>query len=250
METPLEELETHLRNIGVASGDSLMVHASLRSVGPIEGRAGGLVKTLLSILGNQGILMAYVDFEPTEDMPYFDPQSSPASKDHGILAEVIRTWPTAVRSLNPGGSMSAIGARADWLCQNHPIKYGYGPGTPLAKLVEVGGKVLLLGSHLDHVTILHYVEHCAQLPNKRVIHRTDKILSDEKIIDLEVEEFDTSEPVIENMPEDYFAQITQQFINTGGAQTGKVGNATSFLLPSQAFVKFALDKMEREFGKL
>ena len=189
-----------------------MVHASLRALGPIDGRAEALVRTVLSVLGNQGTLVAYVDFEPTPDIPYFDPQRSPASQEFGFLVEVIRTWPGAVRSLNPGASIVAIGTQAEWLCHGHPINYGYGPGSPFSKLVEIGGKILLLGSDLNNVTILHYAEHCARLPNKRVIQRTDRMLVDETVVDVDIEEFDTSELVIDAMPTDYFAQITQEFV--------------------------------------
>jgi aminoglycoside 3-N-acetyltransferase len=248
METSLIELEKNLRSLGLGAGDTVMVHASLRSVGPVEGRAEGLVRTLLSVLGEPGTLLAYVDFEPTSDTPYFDPQKSPASSDYGILAEVIRSWPNAVRSLNPGASMAAIGARAEWICQDHPLHYGYGPGSPLAKLVEIGGKVLLLGSSLDNVTLLHYAEHWAKLPHKRIIRRTDKILSGNRVVEIEIEEFDTGEVVVSAMPADYFAQITKQFVAAGYAQTGIVGQAPSILLPGQEFVKFAIDKMEQEWG--
>ena len=250
MEISLTQLAHDLRTIGIYPGDAIMVHASLRAVGPVEERAEGVVSALLSVLGDQGTLLAYVDFEPTPDIPYFDPQQSPASTDHGILAEVIRTWPGAVRSLNPGASMAALGARAEWFCQDHPMHFGYGPGSPLAKLVEIGGKVLLVGSDFDNVTLLHYAEHYARLPNKRIIQRTDQVLSDNQVIDVLIEEFDTSEPVIPGMPENYFSQITRQFIETGAAQTGKVGQASSFLLPAAAFVRFAIDQMEQEFGAM
>jgi len=248
MKTSLIELDKSLQQIGLHPGDTVMIHASLRSVGPVEGRAGGIIETLLAVLGDQGTLMAYVDFEPTVDIPYFDPQKSPACADHGVLAEVVRTWPNAIRSLNPGASMVAIGAQAEWICQNHPMHYGYGFGSPLAKLVEVGGKVLLLGSSLDNVTLLHYVEHHANLPNKRIIRRIDNVLDGDTVKAVEIEEFDTSNVVVDGMPDDYFAQITEQFVEFGYAQTGMIGRARSILLPSQAFVQFAIKKMEQEFG--
>ena len=248
MPTSAAQLERDFQNIGIHAGDTIMVHASLRAVGPVENRAEGLVLTLLSVLGEQSTLMAYVDFEPTNDVPYFDPQHSPASSDHGVLAEIIRTWTGAIRSLNPGASMVAIGAHAEWLCNDHPMNYGYGPGSPLAKLVEIDGKVLLLGSDFDNVTILHYAEHCAKLPNKRIIQRTDQVLSGNTVVDVVVEEFDTGDSIVSAMPNDYFAQITQQFVNSGYAQTGLVGQANSVLLPAKDFVAFAIDKMEREFA--
>ena len=225
-----------------------MVHASLRAVGKIDEGAEGLVRTLLSILGKTGMLVAYVDFEPTPELPYFDPRRSPASRDYGILAEVIRTWPGAVRSLNPGASMVAIGAYSQWLCSHHPLHFGYGEGSPLAKLVEVGGKVLLLGSDFDNVTLLHYAESRADLPNKRIIRRTDKVRSGQTIIDVVVEEFDTSEPVLSAMPEHYFAEITQQFIDSGQAHLGIVGQANSVLMSAKVLVDFAINKVEREYG--
>lgn len=201
MEKSAAELEHDFRSIGISAGDTFMIHASLRSVGAVEERAEGLVDVLLSVLGDRGTLLAYVDFEPTNDVPYFDPQKSPARLDHGILAEVIRTWPKSVRSLNPGASMIAIGYRSEWICNNHPMNYGYGPDSPLSKLVEIGGKALLLGSDLDNVTILHYAEHRAKLRNKRVITRTDKILFEGTVIDIIIEEFDTSAPVVNSMPQ-------------------------------------------------
>ncbi len=82
----------------------------------------------------------------------------------GILAEFIRTTPGARRSGNPGASVAAIGAQAEWLTADHPLDYGYGPGSPLAKLVEAGGKVLMAGAPPDTMTLLHHAEHLARIP--------------------------------------------------------------------------------------
>ena len=58
--------------------------------------------------------------------------------------------------------MAAVGAQAEWLTRDHPSDYGYGPGSPLAKLVESGGKVLMLGAPLDTITLLHYAGELRQ----------------------------------------------------------------------------------------
>lgn len=241
-------LQSNLRNLGLVDGDTVMVHASLRAIGPVEGRATGLINSILSVLGPSGTLMAYVDYEPTSEVPYFDLQRSPAMHQYGVLPEIVRTSPGAVRSFHPGASMVAIGAKAEWICCDHSFNYGYGPGSPLGKLVEANGKVLLLGSDLDCVTLLHYVEHCADLPGKRVIHRPEKMLLDGEVIDIVIEEFDTSRVVLDAMPERYFAIITKAFIDAGLARTGLVGRAQTYLLPSREFVSFAHRKMEAEFG--
>lgn len=145
--------------------------------------------------------MAYVDFEPTESVPNFDAQRSPARSEYGVLPEIIRQWPGAVRSLNPGASIVAVGAKAEWLCADHPLSYGYGPRSPFGKLIDCGGKVLPLGSDHNNVTLLHYAEHCAKLPPKRIIRRVYKVRSVNGVAAVEVEEFDTSEPVVSAMPE-------------------------------------------------
>jgi aminoglycoside 3-N-acetyltransferase len=243
-----KQLIGELRALGVSTGDAVMIHASLRAVGPMENRAAGLVQSLIDAIGSEGALLAYVDYEPTPEQPYFDPDKSPACKDYGVLAEIIRTWPGASRSNNPGASMAAIGKKADWFCSDHPINYGYGENTPLARLVEMKGKVLLLGSDLDQVTLLHYAEARAQLPSKRVIRAQYQIMTNGALRSVQAEEFDTSAPVLDDMPEQYFEQITQEFIERGGASSGTVGQAQSYLLPAREFVEFAIEKMEREYG--
>jgi aminoglycoside 3-N-acetyltransferase len=234
-------LTDDLAALGLRPGDTVMVHASMRAVG---GRAEAVVQALLDVLGPFGTLMVYVDFEPTEEVPQFDLARSPAMGDHGVFAEVVRRWSGAIRSANPGASMVALGARAAWLCADHPLNYGYGPGTPLARLVEAQGRVLLLGSHLEHVTLLHHAEHLARLPNKRVIRVEYKIGGET----VEIEEFDTSDGVVEAMPEGYFGSVMRMFVATGQAEAGPVGGATALLMSAEALTRFAVETMERELG--
>jgi len=248
IEAARSNLRQQLLDLELREGDTVMVHASLRAVGPIAGRAATLAEALLGVVGSEGTLMAYVDYEKTDDVPYFDPARSPASGDYGVFAEIVRTWPGAVRSRNPGASTVAIGARAAWLCADHPMDYGYGVGSPLAKLIEGKGKVLLLGSDLDHVTLLHYAEDRATLPNKRVIRVTEPVLVEGQVRDIMIEEFDTSEPILSEMTPHYFEQIISEFIAIGRARSGRVGQALSHLLSASELVAFAIEKMEREFG--
>ncbi len=238
-------LTEQLESLGLRAGNLVMVHASMRRVGV---RTDALMRAMGSVLGPEGTVMAYVDFEPTDALPGFDPLRSPAAKAHGVLAEAIRQWPGAVRSTNPGASMAAIGARAQWLCDDHPLDYGYGPGTPLARLVEADGKVLLLGSDFDHVTLLHYAEHLARLPNKRVVTSTCEVVSEEGPVEVTIQEFDTSQPVVTSMPEKCFELLTQAFVDAGLAHSGQVGGADSHLISAAQLTRFAVAALERDFG--
>ena len=145
--------------------------------------------------------------------------------------------------------MVAIGVGAQWLCEEHPLNYGYGPESPLGKLVSVGGKVLLLGSDLDQVTLLHLAEHLADIPDKRVVTRSLNVLrNDDTAGSVMIEEFDTSRPVVSGMPERFFASVVEEFLATGAASSGLVGQALSYLLPAKELVSHAVSVMERDFG--
>lgn len=260
------QLARDLGVLGVAPGDLVMVHASLRALGPLAGGPEIVMRALLDAVGSEGTLAAYVGWDAapyhhqrrwTEaerarfeaEWPCYDPATSPAARDHGHLAELLRTWPGSRRSPHPEGSFSAVGARAAWLVDEHPRRWGYGPGTPLARLCEGGGKVLLLGSDLANVTLLHHAEHLAELEGKRVIRYRMPVMEEGARRWVEMEEFETGEPIVPWEGEDYFAVITREFLEAGGGASGKVGHAASHLLPAARLVDFAVPWMERHLPK-
>jgi aminoglycoside 3-N-acetyltransferase len=248
-------LAADLRDLGVAQGDVVMVHAAVRKVGPIVGGVTTLVQSLLDALGAGGTLAAYVDwelgFDPgalepalVDEIPVFDKRIARAARDNGILPEVIRTWPGAVRSDNPEAGVAAVGARAEWLCAGHAISYGYGTQSPFAKLVEAGGKVLVLGAPLDTMTLLHHAEHVARLAGKRVRRYRHRFLFGSEPRWVNIEEFDTSLPVIGGMPDDHFTQIALAALNAGAGRHGSVGAADAYLFESRALHRIAVDWLE------
>jgi aminoglycoside 3-N-acetyltransferase len=269
-----EQLARELVALGVgtadveagAPGDVLMVHASLRTLGPVLGGVNAVILSLLDALGPGGTLAAYVDWEDSAQpyfvgsragslseetlarLPPFDPRTARASRDHGVLAEAVRTWPGALRSANPGAGVAAVGARAEWLTADHPLDYGYGPGSPLAKLVEARGRILLLGAPLDTVTLLHHAEHLARLPGKRVIRYREPMLVEGRTRWIDVEEFDTGLPVVEAAPEDFFGELVGDHLAAGRGASGPVGGATCHLLDAAELTDFAVAWMEERWG--
>lgn len=207
-----------------------MVHASIRKV------ARDVNEVVSALVETAGTVMAYVDWEMSD---VFDPKTSRANPDNGILAETIRAWPGAIRSAHPDAGMSAIGERAAWLTADHPFRYGYGEGSPLAKLVLAGGKVLMLGAPLDTITLLHFSEHSAKIPNKRVIHYTRRF-SDGRVVDFE--EFDTADPVSDVFAGDFFGTIAEEF---GKAKVGRAGDAKAQLFDAAELHAFGVAWMER-----
>jgi aminoglycoside 3-N-acetyltransferase len=232
-----------------------MVHAALRSLGPVTGGADAVIAALRDAVGAEGTILAYADWQgqedidaslPRDDIAPFDPSASRASRDNGAFPELLRTTPGALRSGNPGASVVALGASAAWFTAGHPLDYGYGPATPLAKLVEARGKVLMLGAPLDTMTLLHHAEHLARIPH-RIIRYEAPLLADGKTVWRQFEEFDTAAPPGDpgELPTDHIGQIVDEFLSTGHGRRGAIGAAASVLVDADKIVPFAVAWLER-----
>ncbi|MEP7240359.1 MAG: aminoglycoside 3-N-acetyltransferase [Devosia sp.] len=245
-------LAADLRAIGLAPGDAVLVHAALRSIGPIVGGTDMVVAALGDAVGPDGTVLGYTDWEFDEDwtgadVPPFDPARSRSIRDNGWFPEMLRTTPGALRSNSPGASMAALGGRAAWFVADHALDYGYGPQSPLGRLVEARGKVLMLGAPLHTMTLLHHAEHLADIPGKRIKRYETPIVVDGRTVWRRFEEFETSEPVVAGLDEYFFDTIVDDFLATGGGHRGSVGAAPSVLVEARPIVDFAVDWLERRF---
>lgn len=257
-------LAEQLNALGLRTGDVVMAHAGLRSVGPMLNGPDTLIDAILDVIGPDGTLLCYVNWEQQYedaldengrlpdslkiDIPPFDPARSRASRDHGSFAEFIRTTPGAERSHNPGASVVAIGSRASWFTAHHPLDYGYGSDSPFAKLVAEAGQVLMIGAPLDTISLLHHAEHLAQIPGKHIRQLEVPLLIDNRVVWRQIEEFDTADPVVDGLEADYFGTIAEDFLVTGQGQQGLIGHAPSVLLPATDLVDFAVRWLEQRCG--
>ena len=242
-----------------------MIHASVRAVGAVHGGpdeihcavedAVGPGGTVMMFVGCQdgfddvgrGVYSAAQEAETLAHQPPFDPQSARAQRDFGALAEFFRSSPGTVCSEAVCGRVAARGAKAGWLVADAPWNYGFGPGSPFAKLVEARGRVLLLGSSHDEVTVLHYAEHIADCADKRVVRYRVPWREGGRRVWRDVEEFNTGgDGVHAHWPHDFFARIVDDFLRSNECGRGRVGNADSFLLDATALVKHAVPLMQRQ----
>lgn len=257
-------LAADLSRLGLAPGDAVMVHAAVSKVGRLLDGPDTIIAALCDAVGPAGTVLAYADWEARyedlvddeggvppewrEHIPPFDPQRSRAIRDNGVLPEFLRTTPGALRSGNPGASLVALGAKAEWFTADHPLDYGYGAGSPLAKLVEAGGKVLMLGAPLDTLTLLHHAEHLADIPGKRIRRLEVPLATPTGAQWRMIEEFDTSDPIVAGLDDDYFAGIVTEFLAAGEGRQGLIGAARSVLVEAAAITAFGVDWLESRFG--
>lgn len=253
MTSTRSSLRDDLGRIGVRPAGVLMVHSSLRAIGPVRGGAIVVVQALLDALGPLGTLTAYVDFEPfhedtdADEVPVFDKRIARAARDHGVLHETLRTWPGAVRSDHPDGGVAAIGGRAEWITADHPFQYGYGKGSPFERILQANAQVLMLGAPLDTITLLHYAENEARIPDKRIRRYRRLMAGADGPEWVGFEEFDTTEPVNDRLPLNCFEIIATDFLRKGGGSTGAVGQADCALFEAKELVAFAIEWLERYF---
>jgi len=239
-------------------GDSVLVHAGLRSVGTIVGGADVLLAAMRDVVGPEGTIVGYTDWQSEDeildqpdlrgDIPPFDALTSRATRDNGFWPEMLRTTPGALRSGNPGASMAAIGGRAEWFTADHALDYGYGPDSPLGKLVEADGKTLLIGCPWDKMTLLHHAEHLADYFPKRIKRYESPLLIDGTPTWRWFEEFDTSNSP-DGLPEDYFITVVEEFFAAGNGRRGTIGAAPSILVRAQEIVPFAVRWLETKLPK-
>jgi aminoglycoside 3-N-acetyltransferase len=254
------QLEHDLRALGIAAGDVVMLHASVKSIGWIVGGPEVVLHAIMNVLGTSGTLMMMAGWEDypykleewdedrrqayLEFCPAFDPHSSRANwREMSILAEYLRTTPGATRSAHPISSYTAWGADAAELTRDHVFQYHHGLNSPLARFCHLGGKVLLLGDLFENITLLHHAEHLAAVPNKRVVRYQMPVLQDGKRVWINLEEYDTSKGIAD-WSEDYFAVIGESFLEDSLGKSGRVGHAPAHVYDAHQLLAYGIAWME------
>jgi aminoglycoside 3-N-acetyltransferase len=258
-----DELASHFRALGVHAGDVVLLHASVRSVGRVAGGPDQIHLALRDALGSAGTLLMYASsadnnddvgrgaLTPAEEaellakMPPFDPATTRSARDNGALVEMFRTWP-GTRYNDHVTRFVAAGGQAERLLARTPWKYSFGRDSALDRFLELDGRILHLGSDHDTTTFLHYVEHVADFPGKRVARFRTPLLENGARVWRETEEFDSSsQGVHPNWPDRMFARLVDTHLRRTGNTGGRVGDAPAHLFSARALYDFAVPVMQR-----
>jgi aminoglycoside 3-N-acetyltransferase len=150
-------LADQLLALGVEPGGVLLVHTAFSKLKPVEGGPDGLIAALRSVLGPDGTLV--MPSMSDDDEQPFDRQRTPCA-GMGIVAERFWRQPGVRRSDSPH-AFAAIGPRAATITGPHPWDFPHGPDSPVGRVHDLDGQVLLLGVGHDADTTVHLAEALA-----------------------------------------------------------------------------------------
>ncbi len=160
-----EDIVNSLKSLGIKAGDKVIVHSSLSSMGHVEGGPETVCRALMDVITYDGLLMMpsfnmYRIFQENRSA-YYDHVETPAGT--GAITEYFRKIPGVLRSLDVSNAFAAWGKDArEFLKDHHRVPTMY-YGSPLQKLEEADGKVILIDCP-NSFTFAHVVELTNKVP--------------------------------------------------------------------------------------
>ena len=251
-----EDIINSLKEVGVKSGQTIMVHTSLSSLGFVCGGAQMVIEALLESVGEDGTIMmptqSWKNLDPSTGVHWEEPEewwqiirdNWPAyNKDitptntMGAVAEMFRKWPGTLRSDHPARSVAANGQNAEYLTKDHDLSNIFGEASPIGKLYELDGYVLLIGVGYDKNTSIHLADVRANYGSKHNSTEYSAIMENGTRVWKEYETLFVD-------GED-FEQIGEAFEKEFPVGKVALGNGTITLMKQRQLVDFAVKWIEK-----
>lgn len=252
----LPSISADLAALGVQPGTVLVVHSSLKSMGWVNGGAVAVILALEQVLGVEGTLVMPTHTADNSDpanwvnppvpeswwetiratMPAYDPALTPTFH-MGAIPETFRKQTGVLRSMNPDASFSAWGKHAHQITGDHALFPLFGEQSPLARVYDRDGWILLLGVGHHNNTSLHFAESRARISH-RTIHLGSPMMIDGVRQWVAFDDIDWDDSGFVELGADFARE-------TGLQRKGRIAHADSLLMPQRALVDYAVAWLER-----
>jgi aminoglycoside 3-N-acetyltransferase len=244
-----------LAALGLKPGMTVLVHSSLSSMGWVCGGAVAVILALEKVLHPGGTLVMPTHSGDLSDpaqwqnppvpelwwqvirdtMPAYDPDLTPTHQ-MGIIPETFRKQRHVIRSAHPQVSFAAWGANAQQVIDHHTLDFIMGEGSPLARIYDLDGWVLLLGVGHANNTSLHLAEYRANWPGKQIIPQGAPVMVNGE------RQWVTFTDV--NTDSSDFAVLGDAFNEAEQPRRGRIAYADALLIRQRPLVDFAVQWME------
>lgn len=226
---PTQKLPHQLLELGIMRGGVLLVHCAFSQVGPVEGGPLGLITALQMALGPQGTLV--MPSMTDDDERPFDPQTTPCL-GMGIVAQTFWQLPGVLRSDSPH-AFAARGPAAARITAPQPIDIPHGLDSPVGRVYDLDGQVLLLGVNHDADTTIHLAENLAGVRYRRAKYLYVKQQGETVRVN-----YGEIDHCCEN-----FRLVDEWLEARQWQRRGPVGHAVARLADSRAIVEAVTDKL-------
>jgi aminoglycoside N3'-acetyltransferase len=229
-EISTREVVDQLRQLGLRAGDVLLVHTSFRALRPVEGGPSGLIDAIREAIGPDGTIV--MPSWTGADDQIFDARRTPASEDLGVVAGTFWRMAGVLRSHHPF-AFAAEGPHARDITRDPLPIPPHNPQSPVGRVHELDGCVLLLGVDHDANTTLHLAEILGGAPYRVTKHIT--IEEDGRAVRIEYGE------------NDHCCQrfaLADTWLRARGLQAeGPVGHAHARLMRARDVVRVAREQL-------
>ena len=155
-----------LADMGLTGQETILIHSSMKSIGPVDGGVDTVLDALMEFSG-----LGCCCCPPTPGAPSTRPtrclMCAPSPCCVGILPELFRQRPGVVRSLHPTHSIAGYGQQAvSYLAGEELRNTPCTPGGCYDRLKDVGGKILLVGVTHARNTYIHSIEEVLNVPHR------------------------------------------------------------------------------------
>jgi aminoglycoside 3-N-acetyltransferase len=253
----ITSLKRDFKALGVKPGAIIIMHSSLSKIGWTVGGSVSVIRALTQTLTPEGTLIMPTftsgNSEPSnwenppvpkswwdtirKEMPAFEPEITP-TRGMGTIVETFRKWPNVLRSNHPTSSFAACGKNAKFITDNHELIGDLGEGSPISRLYELDGQILLIGVSHENNSSIHLAEYRSDFSGKRYIKTGCAMLIKHQRKWVEWEEL--------NVDSDDFAQLGADYESTINYIPGKIGMANSRLIPIRGIVDFGVEWLKQK----
>lgn len=245
MNRDMSKIISDLRKLGICEGDCLMVHSSYKSLGGIDGGPVTFINALKSLITDKGTLLfpTFTYDYVNKNNPVFDVKNT--CSHVGIISEVFRKTEGVRRSVHPTHSIAVWGKDRDEFVRNHlEDNVCVGENSPLVKLKDKNGKILMVGCGITHNTLIHGVECFFRPPYAfNVDYKNPDYARIYTCIDEEDNVF-RNEFFHIFMEENGFYQDYKKLENLMDIKCGKILDADCYLMDAKKIWETVLNKMQ------